>query len=59
MAPKRKFVRRHPKVNDNLFGRVKQAPIKIKCPLCAGAHTLNQHRFHGRGSSLRVFRNDQ
>lgn len=44
-----KLVRKHPKVNDGFFGRVKGKGRK--CPICSANHTINEHRFHGVGSS--------
>lgn len=48
MAPRpRKLVKKHRPVKDGLFGRP-------ECPLCRGRHTLDQHRFHGKGSFIKT-----
>jgi len=44
----------HRPIRDSVYGRVPGIDPHALCPMCLGKHTLNQHRFHGKGAFCRT-----
>jgi len=44
---KKPRIKGHTKTVDFNFGRFPKVKF---CSICGGPHTINQHRFHGKGS---------
>jgi len=44
----------HRPIRDRAYGRVPGIDPHALCPMCLGKHTLNEHRFHGKGAFCRT-----
>lgn len=47
VSRKKPRIKSHSKTVDFNFGRFPKAKF---CSICGGPHTINQHRFHGKGA---------